>query len=197
MNKGGQDLKFVIFGFIILVFLMYLVWNAVEFFITLLRSVDPKISATIIGGMFTIFAGLIVVLLTQRQIKLREISEAHREQKVEIYKGFLDTVEKILQGQNDQTNIKGISEQELIDYLVKFKTNIILWGSPQVLKAQAEFETLSRSGGDMMLALDNLYRAIRTDIGLSNRGLQKYHLVKMYLSDPENLQSFIKGSNNK
>jgi hypothetical protein len=79
--------------------------------------------------------------------------------------------------------------------LVKFKTNIILWGSPKVLIAQADFELQSRVEGNIFLAVDNLYRAIREDIGLSNAGLPPLHLVKMYLSDPEELESLITSSN--
>ena len=131
MKNNGQDLKPLIFGSIFLILFGYLGWSAIAFFIKTLSEANPKISAIVIGGMFTVLTGLTAVLLTQRQIKLREISEAHRDQKVEIYKAFLDTVEKMLQGQNERTQIQGISEQELIDYLVKFKTSIILWGSPQ------------------------------------------------------------------
>ncbi|MDC2889118.1 hypothetical protein [Psychrosphaera algicola] len=90
---------------------------------------------------------------------------------------------------------KESATKALIDYLVKFKTNIILWGSPKVLIAQAEFEQQSKVSGNIFLAIDNLYRAIREDIGLSNSGLPSLHLVKMYLSDPEELESLIASSN--
>jgi membrane protein implicated in regulation of membrane protease activity len=193
--KKNPDLKWKIIGIVLLSALAYISWLAVSFFIEVLVQVDTKISASIIGGMFTLFAGLAVVVFTQRQIKEREIAEAHREKKVEIYKGFLETVEKILQGKNKRTKIKGISDQQLIDYLIKFKTNILLWGSPKVLKAQAEFEAQSRVNGNIFLSIDNLYRAIREDIGLSNRGLPPLALVKMYLSDPEELENLIESSN--
>ncbi len=35
--------------------------------------------------------------------------------------------------------------------------------------------------------MDNIYRAIREDIGLSNKGLNKFDLIKLYLNDPDEL----------
>jgi len=107
--------------------------------------------------MTTIFVGIAAVIITQRQIKLREIEEAHREKKVEIYQKFMGTVTSLIAGQNEQVTIKAPTEQELIDYLVGFKTEILLWGSPKVIKSQLEFEKVSGSGGDVFMAVNNLY----------------------------------------
>lgn len=94
----------------------------------------------------------------------------------------------MIAGQNDQISIEAPTEQELIDYLLNFKSEILLWGSPKVIKAQLNFEKISKSGGnDIFIAMNNLYRAIREDIGLSNSGLDNLELVKIFLKDPEEL----------
>jgi hypothetical protein len=161
-------------------------------FVISLGKADPKISTAVIGGMFTVFAGLTAVIITQRSTKKREIEEAHREKKVEIYKEFLEKIERMLQSNNPRRKVEPISEEEIMTYLSRFKTSILLWGSPQVLKAYYDFERISGIGEDIFRAVDNLYRAIREDIGLSNKGLSPLHLVKMYLSDPESLDEAIK-----
>ena len=184
-----------ILGLFLIAGILYALWVAVYFFITSLTSADPKISAAIIGAMTTIFVGIAAVIITQRQIKLREIEEAHREKKVEIYHKFLGTVTSLIAGQNDQVTIEAPTEQELIDYLVEFKTEILLWGSPKVIKAQLEFERISGSGGDVLTAVNNLYKAIREDIGLSNAGLNDLELIKIFLKDPDELDK-IRASNN-
>ncbi len=184
-----------IFGFSLIAGMLYALWLAVSFFITSLASADPKISAAIIGAMTTMFVGIAAVIITQRQIKLREIEEAHREKKVEIYQKFLGTITSLIAGQNEQVTIKAPTEQELIDYLVEFKTEILLWGSPKVIKSQLEFERISGSGGDVFMAVNNLYKAIREDIGLSNAGLNNLELVKIFLKDPDELDK-IRASNN-
>jgi membrane protein implicated in regulation of membrane protease activity len=176
-----------ILGLLLIAGVLYSLWLAVSFFITSLATADPKISAAIIGAMTTIFVGIAAVIITQRQIKLREIEEAHREKKVEIYQKFMGTITSLIAGQNKQVTIEAPTEQELIDYLVGFKTEILLWGSPKVIKSQLEFERVSGFGGDVFMAVNNLYKAIREDIGLSNTGLNNLELVKIFLKDPDEL----------
>lgn len=75
---------------------------------------------------------------------------------------------------------------ELINYLFRYKSEILLWGSPRVIKAQIEFEAVSGNGnGDvkaLFKAVNEMYLAIREDIGLSNSGLTNLELVKLYLN---------------
>jgi hypothetical protein len=139
--------------------------------------------AVIIGTMITAFAGITVALLTQEKIKRREIEEAHREKKVEIYQKFLDTVMSLIGGENQRISIQAPTEQELVDNLFTFKKDILLWGSPNVIKSHLEFEEISSSKGDVFTAMNNVYKAIREDIGLSNAGLNNLELIKIFLDD--------------
>jgi hypothetical protein len=90
-------------------------------------------------------------------------------------------------GKNEQVTIEEPTDQELIDYLVRFKTEILLWGSPKVIKSQLEFQRIFGSGGDVLMAVNNLYKAIREDIGLSNAGLNNLELIEIFLKDPDEL----------
>lgn len=184
-----KDFWLAALGFAIIGFVIYGVWIGFEFFIDALNSSDPKITAAILGAMATIFVGLTAVIITQNQIRLRDREEAHRSKKVEIYEKYLKTVQAIMSGTNENVPMEAPTNQELVDYLVKFKTEIILWGSPEVIKMQLEFQRVSQNGGNIFNAVNNLHRAIRTDIGLSNKGLNKLELVKMYTSDPDELNS--------
>src|SRR5271157_4153740 len=158
---------------------LYSLWKVLSFFVEKLTQINPAVSAAIIGAMATVIAGIVAVVITQRQTKLRDIAEAHRATKVGIYKEYLETITRLLQSSNDKVKAKPIPEDELVEYLFKFKTQIILWGGPNVIKAEFEFERISRQGGYLFTAVDNLYRAIREDIGLSNKGLPSLQLVKM------------------
>ncbi len=184
-----------ILGFFLIAGILYALWLAVSFFITSLVSADPKISATIIGAMTTIFVGIVAVVITQRQIKLREIEDAHREKKVEIYQRYIYMIQSVIAGQNEQVTTEAPTEQELIDCLFEFKTDLLLWGSPKVIKSLLEFDRIHGSGGDVLMAVNNLYKAFREDIGLSNAGLNNLELVKINLKDPGELDK-IRASNN-
>ena len=190
----GKSSKFsqaigLIFGIGLIVGAGYLVWIILARLLMFLESANPSVSAAVVGAMATVLVGVGGALYTQAQIKKREIEEAHRERKVELYKGFLDMVARMMSEQNENVSLEPPSQQELVDFMVEFKTNAVLWGSPKVINAQLNFQKVSESGGNVLFAVDELYKAIREDIGLSNKGLDKRQLVKMYLRDPGELDA--------
>jgi hypothetical protein len=188
MSKNLNEEKWLaILGFIFVAVALYLAWLVLSFFINILSAADPTRAATIIGTMITAFVALVSTILTQQQIKRREIEEAHREKKVEIYQNLIQTMASVIAGQNKQVSIEAPTEQELIDILFKYQSDIILWGSPKVIKSQIEWNQFNSKDGDVYTIVDNLYKAIREDIGLSNSGLNNLELIKLFLKDPDEL----------
>ena len=92
---------------------------------------------------------------------------------------------------NDQLAEGPVPEIELANFMVEYKREILLWGAPKVIKAQLQYETVAASGGNVFLAMDNLYRAIRDDIGLSNNGLAQFDLIKLFLKDAHLMDEFL------
>ena len=189
MSKTSKVMQAVsvLFGFALIFGAGYLLWLVAARLLTFLESANPSVSAAIVGAMATVLVGVGGALYTQSQIKKREIEEAHRARKVEIYKEFLDIVARMMAENNEHVSLKPPSQQELVDFLVGFKTNVVLWGSPKVINAQLNFQKVSSEGGHVLKAVDQLYKAVREDIGLSNRGLDRNQLVKMYLSNPDEM----------
>lgn len=186
-KKLNEEKWLAILGFIFVAAALYMSWLVLSFFTNILSAADPTRAATIIGTMITAFVALVSTILTQRQIKLREIEEAHREKKVEIYQNLIQTIASVIAGQNEQVSIKAPTEQELIDILFKYKSDILLWGSPKVIKSQLEWDQLGSKNEDVFTIVNNLYKAIREDIGLSNSGLNNLELIKLFLKDPDEL----------
>lgn len=119
----------------------------------------------------------------QTQIKKRKIDEAHRSKKVEIYSSLLEITTRTLSNHIENLTIKPPTEQELIEFMLNFKSQVVLWGSPKVIKAQLEFQKVSSENGDVLLSVDKLYKAIREDIGLSNDGLNERQLVSLFINN--------------
>ena len=138
--------------------------------------------------MFTILAGISAVMITQMLIKNREIQEAHRTKKIEIYTSFITTATSMLSIENNDLSIKAPTEKELINILFQFKRDILLYGSPKVVKSQLKFmEIAQKNPNQVVKAVDNIYKAMREDIGLSNSGLNNYELIKMFVTDPDEI----------
>lgn len=174
----------MVLGVALLIALGFLMWLVFTRLLQFLESADPSVSAAIVGAIATVLVGLGVALYTQTQIKVREIENAHRSRKVEIYSGFLDFVGKTLStsnSANEQPN------KELVKFFEHFHTNLILWGSPKVINAYLDFKRHSNDRLQVMDKVDALYRSIREDLGLDTRGLSSRQLVKLYLKDPDEL----------
>jgi hypothetical protein len=172
-----------LFAIVVLFIIGYGVYFLSTIFIAKLLIINPNVSAAIIGAMATTIAAVAAVLISNGNAKLREIEETHRPKKVEIYFELLQLFENAIAASNENLNVKVILQQKLLNSIVKLKTNLILWGGPKVIKSLKSFEQASKNGEDVVLAVDNLLRAIRDDIGLSNKGLSEYEIVEMYLNE--------------
>ena len=156
-----------------------------------LMKADPSIVVSVLVLMVTILIGFLGTLYTQRKTKEREIEESHREKKIEIYQEFIEMYMKMLLGAKQG---KVVGESELLEFMIKFKENVILRGSADVLKAQSDLMAESKENNyrKMFLSMDNLIKVMRKDIGLSSRGLKDYFFVKMNIVDLDEFEELIK-----
>ena len=168
-------------GLAVIGLVTYFLFRVAALFITLLTQANATIAASIIAS----FIGLTGILATQYQARKRQVEEAHREEKIKLYSKFLDIAASHLkQGSTDLTH-RLISKEELFEFFWEFKTKLILRGSPDVIQAMARFEAVSVEGGDVLSAVDDIYRAVRKDVGLSNWGLKRNELVAVYLKSAD------------
>lgn len=159
-------------------------WLLIQEFWSAISAATPEITAAIIGAMATILVGISAVLISQAHERKRAAEEAHRLKKVEIYQGFIDIISRMMGASNENLALKAPDQEELLLFAFKFKSDLLLWGSPKVIKAQIQFEAVSGSGDTKKLfrAVNALYSTIREDIGLSNSGLNSLELVKLSLN---------------
>jgi len=170
----------------------YFIGKAVLEFITILSEISNDVLAAIISAVATILIGLFTITYTQYQINIRNITEAHRTKKVEIYETYLKTISAIML-ETDPGDADD-EDNKVTHAVLKFKKEIVLWGSPEVIKCQVDFNTLGNTDTDTDTdtyayaygAIDNMCKAIRKDIGLSNKGLDNRELLKIYANSAEN-----------
>ncbi len=160
-------------------------------------SLEKEITGAIIATVGAIVLGFGTVVGNQRHSKNQEIRESHRPQKIEVYKRFMDTaVVATLReaGTKDEQSANANREKELKDFFHSFTADLILWGSQGVLKAWRKFRVGTIHGGaNPLLLLDDILREIRSDLGNSNRGLNRGDLTSLFLKDPDELKSQSKG----
>ena len=143
------------------------------------RSLNP----TVAGAVTTAGIGLVGLWYVQWQSKSRDIAESHRPSKIEIYNTFFGIVER-LQANDGEAAAEGELPEWMKAEFIKLNRGLILWAAPEVIRAWLEFRTCSESGGNILVAADKMYQAIRKDLGNSNFGLQTGDLIKISLSNP-------------
>lgn len=187
MTMKIKNLVQMIFGFALMCAIGYGVWVLTFKFTDAISKASPEVTAAIIGAMATVFGGIVVVVITQRNNRLQAAEEAHRLKKVEIYKEFIEFVSNMIASNNKNLSLLALSQDDLVRFTFKFKSDILIWGSPAVIKAYIAFEDAGKNNtAEILKSVNLLYTAIRSDIGLSNSGLNNSELVKIFINDREN-----------
>ncbi len=91
------DGALVVFALVVVVAIGYGLWCAFAAVLSWLMSQESQVAAAIIAFSGTVIAGIATVVISQQRSKSREIAEAHRPKKIELYNSFITTMIGILQ----------------------------------------------------------------------------------------------------
>lgn len=186
-----------VFQFILSILLVlgvgYAAYHLVTYLISLLSSIDKQVTASIIVASGTVLAAVGAALYVQKRTKEREIFEAHRPQKIEVYKQFMETISTV-SGKSKDENVDTSSEEfakEFEEFFIIFTRDLIVWGSPSVIKAYENFRLGANSSSNVIFLVDDILREIRADLGNSNNGIKRGDLIKLFLKNPDELDNMI------
>ncbi len=183
-----------ILSFLLSLAIIYGAYELLKIIFNLLLSIDKQVAVAIIAASGTVLAAVAAALYVQRRTKEREIFEAHRPQKIEVYKQFMETIVTVLRKSKDES-VDTSSEafaKEFEEFFITFTRDLIVWGSPNVIKAYENFRLgSSTSGTNAVLLVDDILREIRSDLGNSNRGVKRGDLIKLFLKDPQELDKMM------
>lgn len=168
-------------GFVSLAAVGYALYKAIESSFSFLQAANPTVGASIIAAVATVLLGI----YTQYLLKKRQLEDVHREKKIQIYEEFMKMAAAHLAQENSNLKQKKIPQEKVAEFFFRFKTDLILRGSSRVIKAISKFEAASSEGGDVLAAVDEIYRAMRKDVGLSNFGLKHKELVGVYVKSED------------
>jgi len=172
----------------------YGLFRFVHFLFSGIFSLEANLAAAIIATAATVIVSVFGIVINQQQLKNREIAESHRPQKIELYMEFMNniiikTLQLTKKEGTDFLNNQDV-KKEMESFFQQFTGDLIVWGSPKVIKAYTNFRNFGEQP-QILLKLDDMLRAIRQDLGHSNRGIKKGDLICLFLSDPEKLKELI------
>jgi hypothetical protein len=109
-----------------------------------------------------------------------------------MYEEFLKLLFEVFESTilKSETPSQKISKEALVSAMAKFTKNLIVWGSPGVIKSYSDFRKLSQIQSDepshttaILLAIEKLLFEIRKDLGNSNRNLKNGDLLSLFINN--------------
>ncbi len=189
--KKHADKLIALVTFAVLAAIAYGLFTGVRWVFLGVVGLDKKMSAAIIAACATVFVSVATVVYTQQKTKAREIDNSHLPQKMEIYKRFMDTAVVGLLKASKENKIESPEFQKKLEELFfSFTGDVIVWGSPAVIRAYTAFRSTG-ANPDIILRIDDLLQAMRKDLGNSNWGLTRGDLIKLFITDPEKLDELL------
>lgn len=152
---------------------MYAITSAVW---TELTEANPQLVLGVIAAATTLLGSTFTVMLGRYYERKREIEAHFRADKQKIYDEFLaaffGTVEQ------------GGESEGMVAFLRQWQRKLVLWGGRDVLAAYFKWMTRLKGGTpdvQTVFLMDEFFRALRSDIGLSSSGLPKGAFAQLIL----------------
>lgn len=145
-------------------------------------EVDPTVMAALIAGAVTILSSVLIASYNSRRAQERAAEEANRGRKVEIYNDFIKSLTQMLiQHKSD----KGIDLEKTAEFFTTFSYQLMVYGGPGVIRVYSDWraagEKASEGTPEMLTLVDKLLRAMRDDIGVSNKGIKENELLGLVI----------------
>lgn len=169
-----------------------------------LKSTDSNVLVAAVTVSGTLFASVISVVFAQNAISKRAIADKHREQKTELYSGFIDTIVDVIKKSklDKSTRPKSNSaDPDMVSYLFDYQAKLILWGSGSIIDAYMRFKKyaagIATQPGEMamiLLAVDDIFIAMRKDLGGSVKSIKRGDMIRLFLlTDDPSVKELLNG----
>jgi len=169
------------FGFTLIGLLGYGIYQIVFFAWSQFISLDKQLAVGLLTAFTTVIVATITVMLGRYLERKKEIESHFRARKIEIYDEFLAEFFKLF---NSEEN----NDMDLVPFLREWQRKMIIWGGSPVLSAYIKWNQHLKKGtpdAQTIFLMDDFFRAMRKDVGLSNSGLEKGVFTHFILRNSE------------
>jgi hypothetical protein len=158
--------------------------------IKLLSSTNSDLAKALIAGAVTITVTVLTVVIGKAWEQRVAIRQDIRAKKVPVYeeqiRAFFAAMFAHKSGDDKS------KQEELAKAFMAFTEKLIVWGSPEVIKAWSEFRNHNwqdnKAPAEGFAKLELFMRAIRLDLGNKNEGLESGELMKLFINDYQRIE---------
>lgn len=179
--------------------LAFIAWIVFQGFVSL-AGVLPGSNfapvAVLVTGLLSLFGTLSVAYISYRSLlktkiveKQKDLDQELRKEKAPTYEEFVAFLFKIMRNQEAR---KPLSDQQMLEFILKFNQRLLVWGGDPVIRAWSNFKVGAFAGETtkLVFSVEDILFAIRADMGHPNEGLKRGDLSAIYIND---IQTILEG----
>jgi hypothetical protein len=172
----------------VLVFVVLIIWGGValfRYFWSAFIQLNPTIAAGLLAAVATVLVSVVSVLYAKHLEQKLTIRREHREKKIPVYEDLIAFIFRVMYSYKDGSS--SMPAEEMIETHSRLTQKAIIWASDDVIKAFHKFRVASLEADTnklgIALAVEELFLAIRRDLGHKNRGLYTGQLLRLFIND--------------
>ena len=136
--------------------------------------------ANVRASVFGVLASLIVAVLAHHHASMRAVKASHFPKKADAYLLLFHIFfDLLLEAKGSKT----IDQRKLLNRMMEFKKQLLIWGSFETMQAMKNIENASEvsdlSTEQMLLNLEHLLRAAREDLGHDDSSIPNGDLISL------------------
>jgi hypothetical protein len=176
----------IIVGFALLAIFVWLFYVGVRALFMWLGGIQSPVAIAIIAGSLAATASIVSLTISKHLEARAAIRQEHRARKSPVYEELIGLFFRVLYA--EKLGQQPPTEQELVQAFVPLTQKLMVWASDDVIKAYAAFRRAGLgqpkpSPLDIMRVQEDLFLAIRRDLGHDSRKLPRGTLLRLFIND--------------
>lgn len=176
------------YGLVVSLIIVALLGVGLYFFISAildkLNALNSDLGKAIIAGAVTVAAAIVTLVVGKVWEQKVKIQQEIREKKIPVYEKQIETFFAVMFA--EKITGQATSQEDIQKAFLIFTEKLIIWGSPDVIRAWSSFrlhDVKNSKPTEHLLKLEMFIRAIRTDLGSSNATLPTGELMRLFVND--------------
>lgn len=184
MNPKLKNTLNLMLGFALIALLGWLLFTALIEFYKWYNSLSESIQTGIITALPIILVAIVGYFANQSLETKRSVEQAMRPRKLELYDDFLKFIMRIFG--NEKVN-KRPTDDDMMKFFVTKTPELMTFASNNVIekwgKLRVSLSDENTKDEQKMFIVEDLFRAIRSDLGHSRRGSHKGDILRLFIND--------------
>lgn len=146
-------------------------------------------SAAIVTGSATVLVAVVTVLVSRYFERRSNAEQAQRDKRIPVYEDFVKGLLDLIGATRSPEDRKDPSPKDVYEIFARFTEQLLVWGSDDVIREWVTYRNeLNNASTDEdnlrnLLRLEDLFLAIRRDLGLRSKSLRRGDLLRLWIND--------------